>query len=147
VDSIEELPEGILGDAQIALRRDLEARGFVTLQERFDRKSFGNCIVDLTTESLTVRIARDRLVWELSASVPGWKEWFPVAMWRWVYEGGVLPGGDSDFQEDATWLVASLDQILDDLKTNRDHLNQRLWECGRARLAARFERGRERPND
>ena len=129
------IPDGVLGQSQQRLIAALKDLGFSKLQEQYDHAAFGNSIVDLTTTTFTIRIVRERGIWEIEASVPGWKAWMPLSMWRWAFDGGQIPGAWSDFDDDAAWLLESLDKIEQALRTDEAHLRARLDECGRARLA------------
>jgi hypothetical protein len=140
--SMTKVPEGVAGEPQRSLVGDLQARGFTILQERYDPQSFGNYLLDLTTKDFSVRIILDRGYWSVDASVPGWKDWIPLSMWRWIYEAGPLPGARSDFTVDARWLLATLEMLLTDLRRDPSDIHERLWECGRARMRALAERSR-----
>jgi hypothetical protein len=133
-------PDNVLGDRQRSLVNRLRALGFTVLQERHDPEAFGNYLIDLTTDDFTVRIVRDRSNWSIEASVPAWKDWIPVPMWRWIYVGGELPGAYSDFDQDAEWLLSQLNTLRADLAKDPGGLSERLQECGRLRLRALLER-------
>ena len=126
----------LLGEAQRELVDDLRERGFSVLQERFDRAAFGNYLIDLTTSEFTVRVVRERGRWGIEASVPSWKEWMPMSVWRWIYEGGSLPGAFSNFDQDSAWLRGNIDSVIEELRSNAASLHERLLACGRERLAS-----------
>jgi hypothetical protein len=131
---LERIPDGVVGATQLSLVRALEDAGFSRVHERYDASAFGNCLLEFSTERFSVRVVRERGSWGIEASVPGWKEWIPVSMWRWIYEGGPLPGGSSNFEEEQDWLVRSLagssrtcEQTRPTFTSGSGHVGEHVW--------------------
>jgi hypothetical protein len=124
------VPSDVIPDELNALLDDLQRRGYLVTETRYDEASFGNAIIVLKHDATRIRLVRDRGQWFIEVAAA--HDWFDPMIWRAFLEASEPSVEIIPLAVQAQWLLEDLGQIevmsgltqeqlaaLDDLRTRR----------------------------